>query len=99
MSDPKPNGRFHVGTVVMLLGMIGGPLAVWGDAQRDKGKTEERIGNVERRLDDERKNTREDINEVKNTVRGIEQNTQTILQELRSMQAVQKERERRETRR
>ena len=89
MSDEKKNGRFHIGTAVIILGMIGGPLAVWGDAQLERGSTKEKLQQIEKRQAEDRRSTRENLNEVKEHVKTIDQSTQLILQELRAMKAVQ----------
>lgn len=90
MADEKKNGRFHIGTAVIVLGMIAGPLAVWGDAQRKDGIRDEKITNVEKRQAEDRKDTRENLNEVKEHVKIIDQNVQTILQTIKAMEAVQR---------
>ena len=88
--DNKKNGRhFHIGTAVIILGMIGGPLAVWGEAQLERGSTKEKITQIEKRQAEDRRSTRENLNEVKEHVKTIDQSTQLILQELRAMKAVQ----------
>ena len=89
MSEEKKNGRFHIGTAVIILGMIGGPLAVWGDAQLERGSTKEKLQQIEKRQAEDRRSTRENLNEVKEHVKTIDQSTQLILQELRAMKAVQ----------
>ena len=85
----KKNGRFHIGTAVIILGMIGGPLAVWGESQLERGSTKEKIAQIEKRQQEDRRSTRENLNEVKEHVKTIDQSTQLILQELRAMKAVQ----------
>ena len=91
----KKNGRFHIGTAVIIIGMIGGPLAVWGESQLERGTTKEKITALEKRQQEDRRDTRQNINEVKEHVKAIDQATQTILQELRSMKAVQEAERRR----
>lgn len=88
--DEKKNGRISLSTVAVIFGIIGGPLAVWGDAQRESGSTKEKLTQLERRAQEDRKNTREAISEVKEHVKLIDQNTQMILQKLTAMEAVQK---------
>ena len=83
--------RVHVGTVLMVLGMIGGPLAVWGDSQLERGASKEKIAHLERRQDEDRRDTRVSINEVKEHVKQIDQNTQVILQKITAMEAVQRQ--------
>ena len=87
--ENKKNGRFHIGTAVIILGMIGGPLAVWGEAQLERGSTKEKLQQIEKRQAEDRRSTRENLNEVKEHVKTIDQSTQLILQELRAMKAVQ----------
>jgi hypothetical protein len=98
MAEEKKNGRVHLGTVLMVLGVIGGPLAVWGDAQRKEGKVEEKLSHLEKRQLEDRLDTRQNINEVKQHVQQIDKATQEILQTIRAMEAVQKAERRREPR-
>lgn len=92
----KKNGRhFHLGTALIILGIIGGPLAVWGDQQRTDGVRDEKISQMEKRQSEDRRATRESVNEVKEHVKAIDQATQIILQEVRAMKAVQESERRR----
>lgn len=91
----KKNGRFHIGTAVIILGMIGGPLAVWGESQLERGTTKEKIQQIERRQQEDRRDMRQNVNEVKEHVKTIDQATQMILQEIRAMKAVQEAERRR----
>lgn len=88
--DSKRNGRLSLSTVALIVGIIGGPLAVWGDGQRDSGQTREKIFNIEKRQEEDRRDTRQNINEVKEHVKQIDQATQLILQKLTAMEAVQR---------
>lgn len=90
MADEKKNGRLPLSTVALIVGIIGGPLAVWGESQLERGATKEKITTIERRQEEDRRVTRENISEVKDHVKIIDQNTQIILQEIRAMQAVQR---------
>jgi uncharacterized protein HemX len=98
MADPQKNGRVHLGTVLLVLGVIGGPLAVWGDAQRKDGQVSEKLSTLEKRQQEDRSDTRQNINEVKQHVQQIDKATQEILQTIRAMEAVQKAERRRESR-
>ena len=91
----KKNGRFHIGTAVIIIGMIGGPLAVWGESQLERGTTKEKIQQIERRQQEDRRDMRQNVNEVKEHVKTIDQATQMILQEIRAMKAVQEAERRR----
>ena len=91
----KKNGRFHIGTAVIIIGMIGGPLAVWGESQLERGTTKEKIQQIERRQQEDRRDMRQNVNEVKEHVKTIDQATQMILQEMRAMKAVQEAERRR----
>ena len=91
----KKNGRFHIGTAVIILGMIGGPLAVWGESQLERGTTKEKIQQIEKRQQEDRRDMRQNVNEVKEHVKTIDQATQMILQEIRAMKAVQEAERRR----
>ena len=91
----KKNGRFHIGTAVIILGMIGGPLAVWGESQLERGTTKEKITALEKRQQEDRRDMRQNVNEVKEHVKTIDQATQMILQEIRAMKAVQEAERRR----
>ena len=95
MSEEKKNGRFHISTAIIILGMIGGPLAVWGESQLERGQTKEKLQQIEKRQQEDRRNTRESIGEVKEHVKAIDQATQLILQEVRAMKAVQESERRR----
>lgn len=97
-ADEKKNGRISLSTVAILVGIIGGPLAVWGDGQREIATTKEKLSQLERRAHEDRKNTRESISEVREHVKLIDQNTQLILQKITAMEAVQREERRREGR-
>lgn len=88
--EKKSANGFHLRTALTILGIIGGPLLVWGDVQMERGTTKEKIAHIEKRQQEDRLNTRQDINEVKEHVKLIDQTTQTILQEIRAMQAVQR---------
>lgn len=98
MADPQKNGRVHIGTVLMVLGVIGGPLAVWGDAQRKEGKVEEKISNLERRQQEDRNAYQVNQHEIKQDVKEVKSDVQTILRKLDAMEAVQKAERRRESR-
>ena len=91
----KKNGRFHIGTAVIIIGMIGGPLAVWGESQLERGTTKEKITALEKRQQEDRRDMRQNVNEVKEHVKTIDQATQMILQEIRAMKAVQEAERRR----
>lgn len=97
MSEEKKSGRFHIGTAVILIGMIGGPLAVWGEAQLERGETRQKITTLEKRASEDRRAVRESLSEQNAQIKNIDQATQLILQELRAMKAVQ-EAERRRSR-
>lgn len=90
MSETPRNGRIHIGTVFIVLGMIGGPLAVWGESQLERGSTKEKIATIEKRQEEDRRDGRQSINEVKEHVKQIDQNVQVILQKITAMEAVQK---------
>ena len=91
----KKNGRFHIGTAVIIIGMIGGPLAVWGESQLERGTTKEKIQQIEKRQQEDRRDMRQNVNEVKEHVKTIDQATQMILQEIRAVKAVQEAERRR----
>lgn len=92
------NGRnFSLKTVAVIVGIIGGPFLVWGESQVERGSTKERISNIERRQEEDRKATRESIGEVKEHVKIIDHNTQIILQTIKAMEA-ERRAERRERR-
>ena len=84
--EKKPNG--HLRTALAVAAIIGGPLAVWGDVQMERGSTKEKLDHIEKRQQEDRRDTRQGINEVKEHVKQIDQNVQVILQEIRAMQAV-----------
>jgi len=96
MSDEKKK-PITVGTVLLIAGVIGGPLAVYSEAQVERGSTKERISHIETRQQEDRKDTRQAISEVREHVKIIDQNTQQILQTIKVMEAEQRA-ERRERR-
>ena len=98
MADAPKNGRVHLGTVLLVLGVIGGPLAVWGESQLERGQTKEQLQTLKQRQEEDRKDTRQNIGELKEHVKLIDQNTQIILQEIRVMQAERRAERRREPR-
>ena len=78
MSEAKSNTRIHVGTVLLVLGMIGGPLLVWGDAQRKDGQRDEKITVLEKRQIEDRKDTKEAIQKIDTKVERIDENVTRI---------------------
>lgn len=95
MSDQKKNGRVSLTTIAVIVGIIGGPLAVWGESQLERGATKEKLTQMEKRQADDRRDTRQNISEVKEHVKQIDQNVQVILQKITAMEAVQRETQRR----
>lgn len=89
-SGEKKHRHISLSTVAVIVGIIGGPLAVWGEGQIERGSTKEKLQQLERRAQEDRRDTRQNINEVKEHVKLIDQNTQMILQKLTAMEAVQK---------
>lgn len=81
---------FSLKTVAVIVGIIGGPLLVWGESQVERGTTKEKLSTIERRQDEDRRTTRESISEVKEHVKVIDQNTQVILQTIKAMEAEQR---------
>ncbi len=98
MAEEKKNGRIHLSTILAIVGILGGPLLVWGDAQRKDGQVTEKLSTLEKRQHEDRMDTRQNINEVKEHVKQIDRATQEILQTIRAMEAVQKAEWRRESR-
>ena len=89
---------FHWKTALVIIGLIGGPLAVWGESQLERGRTKEKLEQVEKRQEQDRRDTRESLGEVNSHIKEIDQNVQIILQKITGMEAVQRaeKRERRE---
>jgi acetyl-CoA carboxylase alpha subunit len=54
------------------------------------GQTKEKVMNIEERQKEDRRNTRENISEVREHVKQIDKATQEILQTLKAMEAVQR---------
>ena len=98
MSEEKKNGRISLATVAMIVGIVAGPLAVYSEAQVERGTSKERISNIEKRQDEDRKDTRQAISEVKEHVKVIDANTQIILQTIKVMEAEQRAERRRQGR-
>jgi len=88
--EEKHRNAISISQVLVVLGLIGGPLAVWGEAQLERGTTKEKIQQIERRQDDDRRDQRQNVNEVKEHVKVIDQNVQIILQKITAMEAVQR---------
>lgn len=95
MSDDKSkngNGRISLGVVLTVLGMVIGPLAVWGDGQKKSGELVEKVTTLEKRAEEDRKDQKQNVNEVKEYAKSIDSNVQLILQKITAMEAVQKQR-------
>jgi len=90
VSDEKKNGRISLASVAMVVGIVGGPLAVYSEAQVDRGRSAERLQHIEKRQEEDRKDTRQAISEVREHVKIIDQNTQVILQSIKVMEAEQR---------
>ena len=60
------------------------------------GQNTQRITTIEKRQEEDRRETKQNINEVKEHAKAIDATTQLILQELRAMKAVQDAERRRE---
>lgn len=77
-----------VGVAIAAVSAAAGLLVWVGGISADQGQIKNKVRNLEQRQAEDRKDTREAISEVKEHVRIIDRNTQLILQEVRSMQAV-----------
>lgn len=75
--------------------VLAGAGALW-HLSGETADTKRRVQNVEDRVKDDRRDTRQNINEVKEHVKLIDSNTQMILQELRAMKATQEAERRRQ---
>ena len=95
MSDEKKNGRISLSTVATIAALIGGPFIVWGALNAEQGKQKEKVEQLEKRQAEDRRATRESINELKEHSKTIDHATQLILQEIRAMKAVQEAERRR----
>ena len=101
MSDEKHkngNGRISLGVILTVLGMVVGPLAVWGDGQRKAGELDEKVTTLQKRSEEDRKDQRQQVNEVKEYAKAIDSNVQIILQKLTAMEAVQRQQQQRRDR-
>jgi uncharacterized protein HemX len=79
--------------VVMAVGTMAGSWFVWG---QQAGQLQGKVLTLEERAKEDRKDTRQNIGEVKEHVKVIDQNVQVILQKITAMEAVQKSERRRE---
>lgn len=93
------NSVLKLAGIVLSVIIAAGGLLTWvGSIAADNADLKRRISTVEDRAKEDRKATRESIGEVKEHVKVIDQNVQIILQTVRSMEAVQRERARTERR-
>lgn len=94
MVDDKKNGRVSLAAVLTVLGIIGGPLAVWGDAQIERGAMKEKVATVEQRQAEDRHATKEAINKIDTKVERIDQNVNSILLKLNTLETLQRQQRR-----
>lgn len=97
MADEKKNGRLTITQAIALLGLLGAIGGVWGTLAAESADTKRRVDTVEKRQTEDREQVRRDQAEIKDHVKLIDTNVQTILQTIKAMEAVQKT-ERRERR-
>jgi len=91
MADEKQkNGRITwptLAAVATALLALGGSWFTWG---QQAGELRQRVMNVEQRQSEDRKETKDNISEVKRDVKQIGSDVQTILQTIKAMEAVQR---------
>ena len=75
----KINGHdISLGNILTVLGMLAALGGVWGTLSADNADTKRRVTTVEKRHDDDRKETREDQKEIKQDVRETKEQVQQI---------------------
>ena len=79
--------KFSLGNVLTVLGMLAGLGGVWGTLSADNADTKRRVIVVEERVKEDRRDARQSVNELKEHVKAIDQNTQLILQKISAMEA------------
>ena len=90
--------KLSLSTVLSVIGMVAalaGSWFVWG---QQAGEIKQKVQTIEERQKEDRRDTRQNISEVKEHVKQIDKATQEILQTIRAMEAVQKAERRREPR-
>jgi len=90
MSDEKKNGRITLPAVLAVLGIIGGPLAVWGESQLERGETKQRLSTIEKRQDEDRREIKERLQRIEDKSQRTDDNVQLILRKLDVMDAAQR---------
>lgn len=90
MADNNKKNGLDLKTALIILGIIGGPLAVWGEAQLERGSTKEKISTIERRQQEDRDTSHADQREIKQDIKEVKSDVQTILRKLEGMEAVQR---------
>ncbi len=92
--DRSRRHYFSVGNVLTLLMMFGALAGVWGTNAADNADTKRRVTTLEQGEQSTRKIIKDTGDEIKSDVKETKQVMNMILQELRAMQAVERERER-----
>lgn len=87
MAEEQKNGRVSVTNVLTILGMVAGLLGVWGTLAADNARMKERVDQLERRVENERQDTKTDVKEIKSDVKATNENVQLILRKLDVMEA------------
>lgn len=79
MAEEKKGIKVTLGAVLTVLGLVGGPLAVWADLQRERGMNSEKFRQMEVEKED-----------LKVSLRGMRADIQTVLIKVTEIEAVQK---------
>lgn len=87
MAEEHKNGRVSITNVLTILGMVAGLLGVWGTLAADNARMKERVDQLERRVENERQDTKADVKEIKSDVKATNENVQLILRKLDVMEA------------
>lgn len=91
------NGK-TVTLVAAIVAIIGGPLAVWGDAQRKNGEIETKLKALEKRQNEDRANVYQQVRDQNTKIDRIESGVNAILRKMdviEDRQSRDRERERR----
>lgn len=89
---------FSVANVLTILGMLGALAASYATLSADNADTKRRVTHLEHGEQKTHQLIKENAKEIKSDIAETKQNVNLILQEIRAMQAVQRDRDRRERR-
>ena len=86
-ADDHKNGKISLTTVLTILGMLAGLAGVWGTLSADNASVKQRVIELERRVENDKQETRADVKEIKTDVKSTNEAVQLILRKLDVMEA------------